>query len=269
VDVNLVELYVVVSGADGRPVKGLAVDDFRIRENGAPQRLAAVSDAGDLPVTVGLAIDSSASMFVKLAAVQEAASRFLAGLAPGRDHAFLVDFNDRPRLAEEPTRDLDRVSAAVARLQPGGHTSLWESIVYSLVQLQGVRGRKALVVYSDGADEDEGFSYRTCLRFARKVGVPIYVVVSNNEAVRTDWLGIRSLGDRVERLTSAVGGRAYLVRTGDDLTEIYREIEAELRSQYLLTFYSQRPPAAQEWRDVEVDVQRPGLRARTVSGHQL
>ena len=228
-----------------------------------------MSDAGDQPLTIGLAIDSSASMFVKLPAVQAAADRFLAGLVRGRDHAFLVGFADQPHLAAEPTHDLDRVVHAVDRLKAGGQTSFWESVVYSLVQLQGVRGRKALVVYSDGADEDKDFSYRTCLRFARKVGIPVYVIVSNNEAVRTDWLGIRSFGDRVERLTSAVGGKAFLVRSGADLTAIYAEIERELRSQYLLTFYSDRREGTDGWREIKVDVKRRGLTARTLSGYEF
>ena len=269
VDVNLVELYAVVTDADGRPVKGLGPDDFSLSEGGAPQKIASVSDAGDQPITVGLAIDSSASMFVKLPAVQKAADRFVGGLVRGRDHAFLVDFDTQPHLVQEPTRDLDRVTDAVARLQAEGQTSFWESVVYSLVQLQGVRGRKALIVYSDGADEDKDFSSRTCLRFARKVGIPVYVIVSNNEAVRTEGLGIHSFGDKIDRLTSSVGGRTYLVRTGDDLSAIYEQIERELRSQYLLTFYSSRVEGSDGWREVKVDVKGRGLTVRTLSGYEF
>lgn len=268
-DVNLVELFVVVSDRSGRPVRGLDRELFRVREDGAEQPLAGFSAAGDLPVTVGLAIDSSASMFVKLPAVQEAATAFLGSLEEGRDRAFLVGFADRPALAAEPTLDLDRVNAAVGRLRPGGRTSLWESIVYSLVQLQGQAGRKALIVYSDGADQDEEFSYRTCLSFARKLGIPIYVIVSNNEALRTEGLSLRTFGDRLDRLTGAVGGRTFLVRTGEDLTAIYAQIERELSSQYLLTYYSDGPPRRGAWREVEVDVDRRGLTARTVTGYQM
>ncbi|MEM7479525.1 MAG: VWA domain-containing protein [Acidobacteriota bacterium] len=267
VEVNLVELYVVVSDRAGRPVRDLPQEVFEVREEGAPQELAGFNSAGDLPVTVGLAIDASASMFAKLPSVQEAARQFLGGLEDGRDRAFLVEFDSRPSLAAEPTGDLDRVVTAVDRLESGGQTSLWESIVFSLVQLQGAGGRKALVVYSDGADQDKGFDYRTCLRFARKVGIPVYVIVSNNEAVRTDGIGLRTFGDRLDRLTRSVGGKTYLVRSGQDLTEVYREIERELASQYLLTYYS---GAGREggWRGVEVEVKGRGLSARTVAGYE-
>ncbi|MEM7050809.1 MAG: VWA domain-containing protein [Acidobacteriota bacterium] len=265
VEVNLVELYVVVADRAGRPVKGLERDVFEVREGGQTMALAGFSDASDMPMTVGMAIDSSASMFAKLPAVQEAARAFLDGLEAGRDRAFLVEFDSRPSLASAPTDDLGRVAEAVSGLEAGGQTSLWESIVFSLVQLQGSRGRKALVVYSDGADQDKGFRYRTCLRFARKLGIPVYVIVSNNEAVRTEGLGLRTFGDRLERLTSAVGGKTYLVRSGQDLGDVYREIERELSSQYLLTYYSDTQ-GLRGWRGVEVDVQGRGLSARTVAG---
>jgi len=269
VDVRLTELYVVVSDRDGRPVRGLSAADFTVREDGRRQAVETFSDAGDLPLTVGLAVDSSASMFVKLAAVQQAAADFLGELKPGRDRAFLVDFDDEARLAAGPTKDLDDVSRSVFRLVSDGRTSLWKAIVYSLVQLQAAPGRRALVVYSDGADEDADFSYRTALDFARKVAVPVYVIVSNDEAVRTGGLGFPSLGRRLERLTSEVGGRVWLVRGGDDLSAIYRQIEQELAAQYLLGYYPQRDGDGRSgYRRVEVDVKGRGLTARTLAGYE-
>lgn len=269
VDVRLTELYVVVTGPDGRPVRDLGAEDFAVREDGERQEIETFSAAGDLPITVGLAVDSSASMFVKLSEVQEAAAEFLGELEQGRDRAFLVDFDGDVRLVAPPTRDLVRVRRAGDRLVAGGRTSLWKGIVFSLVQLQGAPGRKALVVYSDGADEDDDFSYRTALDFARKVGVPIYVIVSNDEAVRTGALslGFPSLGKRLQRLTSLVGGRVWVVRRGDDLSGVYRQIQRELSAQYLLGYY----PGSDErgdWRRVEVDVLRRGHHARTLSGYE-
>jgi VWFA-related protein len=269
VDVQLNELYVVVTDRDGHPVRGLGPEDFVVREEGELQEVETFSDAGDLPITVGLAIDSSASMFVKLPEVQEAAAEFVAGLEAGRDRAFLVDFDDQIRLAAAPTRDLPAVLASGGGMVADGRTSLWKAIVYSLVQIQGVPGRKALIVYSDGADEDEDFPYRNALDFARKVGVPIYVIVSNDEAVRTGGIpiGFPSLGRRLHRLAEEVGGRVWLVRRGDDLAGIYRLIQEELSAQYLLGYY----PGGDgwgAWRRVEVDVRRPGLQARTLAGYE-
>ena len=268
IDVQLTELYVVVTDRDGRPVRGLGRDDFVVREEGEEQAVETFSDAGDLPITVGLAIDSSASMFVKLPEVEAAAASFLGELHAGRDRAFLVDFDDDVRLAAAPTRDLAAVRLAGSNLTADGHTSLWKAIVYSLVQIQGAPGRKALIVYSDGADEDDDFPFRNALDFARQVGVPIYVIVSNDEAVRTGGIpiGFPSLGRRLQRLTDEVGGRVWLVRRGDDLTEVYRRIREELSAQYLLGYYPRRGGWG-GWRRVDVDVRRRGLEARTLAGY--
>ncbi len=266
--VNLIELYVVVTDRQGRPVQGLTRNRFEVLENGVAQEIATFSDAGELPLTVGLAVDSSASMFVKLPRVQTAASDFLRRLATRRDRAFVVGFGSEPRLARTTTSDLPAAIRALDALQPDGQTAIWKAIVYSLVQLQGVPGKKALIVYTDGADEDPDFSYRTCLRFARKVGVPIYVILSNNEIVRTDGRGlaVRSFISRLENLTSAVGGRVFLARVGEDLEAVYGRIEEELRSQYLLGFYS-RGSGTPEWRQVAVDVKGSGLEARSIAGY--
>lgn len=269
-DVDLVELYVVVTDEAGRPVHGLQKDDFTVREDGVEQQIAAFSDAGDLPLTIGMAIDSSASMFVKLPAVQRAAVRFLESTFGANDRAFVVDFDSRPRLARGTTGELDRVVRAINDLEADGRTALWESIVFSLVQLQGVRGRKALVVFSDGADEDDEFPYRACLKLARRMGVPIYLILMKREPKKEN-LGLalltRSFTARAQKLVDAVGGRIYYAKDYPSLDEVYAEIERELRSQYLLAYYPQRSGGRGLWRDVDVVVARKGLRPRTLAGY--
>lgn len=266
--VNLMELYVVVTDRKGKPVTGLPRDVFRITEEDEPQEIATFSDAGDLPLTVGMVIDSSASMFVKLPDVQVAAADFLRGLETRRDRAFVVGFGDNPRMTRSTTSDLPEVINSLDVLRPDGQTAIWKAMTYSLVQLQGVPGKKALVVYTDGADEDPDFSYRTLLKFARKVGVPIYVILSNNEIRRTEGKGlnVRDFLDRLETLTNSVGGRVYFARVGEDLQDVYAEIGEELRSQYVVGYYS-ADTGGKEWRNVEVDVARPGFKARTIAGY--
>jgi Ca-activated chloride channel family protein len=266
--VNLMELYVVVTDRKGRPVTDLPQERFRVLEDGVAQEIGTFSDAGDLPLTVGLAIDSSASMFVKLPEVQFAAAEFLRGLATRRDRAFVVGFGNEPRLTRNTTSDLPEVIKSLDVLQPDGQTGIWKAVVYSLVQLQGVPGKKALVVYTDGADEDPDFAYRTALRFARKVGVPIYVILSNNEIMRTKGKGlsVRGFLERLETLTKSVGGKVFFARVGQDLRDVYAEIDEELRSQYLVGYYSQYT-GGEEWRQIEVGVEGSGLKARTIAGY--
>ncbi len=266
--VNLMELYVVVTDRKGRPVTDLPRERFRVLEDGVAQDIGTFSDAGDLPLTVGLAIDSSASMFVKLPEVQFAAAEFLRGLATRRDRAFVVGFGTEPRLTRNTTSDLPEVIKSLDVLQPDGQTGIWKAIVYSLVQLQGVPGKKALVVYTDGADQDPDFAYRTALRFARKVGVPIYVILSNNEINRTKGKGlsVRGFLERLETLATSVGGKVFFARVGQDLQDVYTEIDEELRNQYLVGYYSQYT-GGEEWRQIEVGVEGGGLNARTIAGY--
>ncbi len=265
--VTLVELLAVVTGPDGRPVADLLEDVFEVREEGEPQSITVFNSADDMPLTVGLAVDSSASMFIKLPKVQLAAMDFLRSLVTERDRGFVIGFGREPNLLASVTSDVARLVRGVETMRPEGFTSIWKGIVYSLVQLQGTPGKKALVVYSDGADEDPEFSYRIARRFARVVGVPIYVILSNNEIVRTEGRGLNVRGflKRLDDLVSDVGGRVYFTRVGEDLENIYAEIAEELRSQYVLGYYGEQD-AEEGWRKIEVDVSIPGLKVRAARG---
>ena len=154
-------------------------------------------------------------------------------------------------------------------LEASGRTALWESVVFSLVQLQGVRGRKALVIFSDGADEDDQFPFRSTMRIAKEMGVPIYLILMKKKPKDSPTLGLlsRSFTSRARRLASATGGRVFYAKEYDDLGEVYDEIEEELRSQYLLTYYPQGVGKDRGWRDVDVDVEPRSLTPRTLTGY--
>lgn len=268
-DVQLVELYVVVTDRDGRPVRGLTETDFRIREAGQEQQIATFSDASDLPLTLGMAIDSSASMFVKLPRIQRAAIDFLHSTFSDQDRAFVVDFDTEPRLARGTTRSLDRLVQSIDGLEANGRTALWESIVFSLVQLQEVRGRKALIVFSDGADEDDQFPFRSAVDVAKRMGVPIYLILMKKEPKESIGLSLfsRSFTSRINRLVEATGGRVFYANEYRHLGEVYEAIDHELRSQYLLAYYPGDPGSSRAWRKVDVEVAKRGLVPRTLSGY--
>lgn len=270
VEVRLAELYVSVTDRQGRPVPGLEAEDFTVRENGTPQQVDSVLDAGELPLTLGLAVDTSASMFVKLPAVAEAAQGLLDTLKSGRDRAFLVSFGPEPRLVQESTDGLWKVGSALSRLEPDGGTPLWRSVVLALEELAGIRGKRALVVLLDGADDDGAPAFRQALDAARESdGVPIYFIVMNNEAARTDGKDFRtrSFTSQLERLAETTGGTVRYVPTDSDLTAIYAEIERDLRSYYLVTYYPNTPKSAGGWREVDVQVAGKGFSVRTVPGY--
>jgi Ca-activated chloride channel family protein len=268
VDVRLVELFVVVTDGAGKPVKGLSREAFHVRQDGRDQEIASFENAGDLPLTVALAIDSSASMFLKLPKVQDAVASLLnGGLSERRDRALLVDFDTQPRLVRSVTRDLGSVSSSLAALSADGGTALWEAISFSLTQLQGLSGRKALVVYSDGIEEGSRISYREVLSLARKIKTPVYLIVANPRAARGEDGGFleEPISERLGRLAEATGGKLYFALPDQDLSAVYQEILSELRSQYVLSFY---PRDLGPRRDIKVEVEGRGLTARTMSGTQ-
>lgn len=269
IDVRLIELAVVVTDASGRPVPGLAKEAFRVRQDGREQEIAAFENAGELPLTLALAIDSSASMFLKLPDVSKAVAALLGDGLGGRDRAMLIDFDTEPRLVKPVTRDLGAVSFALRSLTADGGTALWDAVGFSLAQLRGISGRKALVVYSDGIDEGERFSFSSCLAAARESGIPIYLIVANPRAERGEDGGFLSEPSAVKfkKLAEAGGGQVYFIRPNQDLTGVYRQILSELRSQYTLGFYPQETASLEGWRKIEVEVKgESGLTARTVSG---
>lgn len=267
VDVRLVELLVVVTDKEGRPVRGLGRKDFRLLQDGKDQTLASFDDAGDFPLTVGLTMDTSASMFIKLPGVVEAARSLLTGGLTAQDSAFLIGFATEPRLLMTPTRDLRAVSAGLDTLSADGGSNLFRGIEFSLEEIRKVGGRKALVVYSDGIGQGEP-GYQGCLRAARESGVPIYLIVTNATAAHAveEHTPLSRYAEKLERLAAVTGAKSYFVAPGQDLKPTYAEILSELRSQYLLSYY----PKINEldvWRKVEVEVKEKAYRARTLSGY--
>jgi VWFA-related protein len=259
-DVQLVELYTVVEDPTGRPVRGLGKNDFRVWDREREQEVAEVKDGSELPLSLGLLLDSSASMADVLRDTEIAAIDFLFLTLGEGDRAMLVDFDSQPRLAQPLTSDLDAVGREVVRLEADGYTALCDALVFSLVQMQTVHGRRALVVLSDGVGREERVGYATCLRLAQQVGIPIYAIVLDRDGDE------RSRSEKIDKITAAVGGRTLYVRSLENLGSVYRTIRDELRSQYLVTYYP-RDTGGEDWRPVEVEIRQPGLTARTVSGY--
>jgi Ca-activated chloride channel family protein len=267
VDVRLVEMLVVVTDKAGRPVRGLSRDAFRLLQDGKEQTIASFDDAGDFPLTVGLTLDSSASMFVKLPGVVDAARSLLTGGLTPRDSALLVGFATEPRLLVSPTKNLRSVSAGLGTLSADGGSNLFRAIEFSLQQIRSSGGRKALIVYSDGIGEGER-GYGDCLRAARGSGIPIYLIVTNSIAAhaRESGQALDRYAEKLEELAAATGAKAYFVSPSQDLKTVYAEILRELRSQYLLAYYP-RANDLESWRKVDVELKEPGYRARTLSGY--
>jgi VWFA-related protein len=241
-------------------VAGLESSDFTVFEDGRPQQLAKFEQVENLPLAVGITIDTSGSMAMLLPEAQRAAVEFLDKVITPRDQAFAVGFAKEPVLLIPPTDDVGAVEEALSGLRSVGWTALHDAVVSSLYYFRGLRGRKALILLSDGNDSASFYPFRDALEYARRSGVVIYTIGLDVGKLQTE---VRS---KLKNLASETGGRSFFVDTASELTGVYSEIERELRSQYLLAYNSDAPPGGDEFRTVEVKV-KGSRKARTVAGY--
>ncbi len=261
VDVDLVELMTtVLDSTTNRPVSGLERESFQVFEDGRPQEIDKFELVEDLPLALGIAIDTSGSMASSLGIAKEAANGFLSKVITSRDRVFALSFAGEPVLLIPPTDDLRAIEASLEGLQSVGWTALHDAVVTSLYYFRATRGRRALILLSDGDDTSSFYAYRDVLEYARRSGVVIYSIgvgVGANVGLR------RKLGS----LASETGGRAFYIKGIEELTSVYRQIEDELRSQYLLTYTSDNTADRESFREVEVKVKGGRMKARTLRGY--
>jgi len=240
IDVNLVQLQVVVTRKGGAPVVDLGRDDFEILQGREPQEVASFRLAGDVPLVLGLVVDSSGSMGPLWRQTLTTAKSFLHATLGPRDRAFLVDFDVRLRLLRPLTDELGELVAALDAIRPEGGTALYDSMAFSLLQFDAQPGRRALVVLTDGFDTGSTTNDRTIVEFARKLGVPVYVVALP-AAGAPAGLGGSPVVHALKLVADPTGGR--LLRLGPaDVERAFAQINAELRHQYVLGYYTDELP---------------------------
>ena len=256
-DVHLVELpTTVLSG--GRPRLGLPQSAFRVYDESKRVDIAKFEEVKNLPLSVGVAVDNSASMEPRMKAAEKAAADFFTTVMRSGDKGFVVAFDSTPRVMQTWSRETTDLLRALAKMQARDQTALYDAIVYSLYNFTGVRGQRALVVVTDGKDTSSRFTYEQALEYAHRSGVPLYAI----------GIGVKDLDystrSNLSRLASETGGEAFFIGDVVDLDAAYHAIAEELRSQYIIGFY---PPekAGSKWH--EVNVQVDGGRAKTIRGY--
>ena len=260
VAVQLVELYTAVTDRNGRPAEGITEAQFAVKEDGVPQQLVRFEQVRDLPIKVGVLLDTSASMEKSLEEAQRAALAFFTDIVTPKDRAALITFNDRPRLQVKFTNELLSLGGGLAGLKAERGTSLYDSVVFALYYFNGLKGQRALIVLSDGKDESSRFKWEDTLDFARRAGVAIYSIGLGKDLER-------EAKKVLEKLAEDTGGRSFFVDEATQLAPVYQSIQEELRSQYLLVYQSTNAKTDKKFRTVEVKVKEPGLEAHTIRGY--
>lgn len=257
--VNLVEVYASVTDQAGQPVRGLTQQDFEILEDGQPQTVAAFT-AGDFPLTVALALDQSFSMAgPPLAASKRAARTFLGALRPG-DEAFVLGISSEVQVIAPAGAPRAAQIAAVDALTAWGTTTLHDAIIAAIDRVDGARGRRALVILSDGDDRYSAASANEAIARARRSNVIVYPVALGK--LRPPLFA---------ELSTLTGGRSYHARDLQGLDQTLTTIASQLREQYLIGYSPARVPVAgaDEWRSITVRVKRPGLSVRARDGYYV
>jgi Ca-activated chloride channel family protein len=255
--VNVVEVYATVTDVAGVPVKGLTRDDFTVRENGRPQQISTFA-AGEFPLAAAVAIDRSFSMTgERLAAARSAARVFLGELRPD-DESMVIAVGSTIDIVSPLSRDRSPQLVALSRLDAFGTTGLHDAIIAAIDAIQEARGRRALVLLSDGNDRYSTASAADALARARASDVLVYPVAFG-----------RSRPPLFAELAALTGGRSYHIEDARRLPDTLRAIARELRSQYLLGYSPATPivSGSGEWRSIEVRVDRPGATVRARDGY--
>jgi Ca-activated chloride channel family protein len=208
-----------------------------------------------------VAIDTSASMIENLPEAEKAAVDFIDATLGEKDRGFTMSFDDSPYTLCKLTNTRERLDRSFAGLRAEGSTALYDAIVYALYQFQGVKGKKALVLLTDGKDTSSKYDFDTLLDYVKKAGVSVYAIGLN---ISKAELEVKS---KLNRMADASGGSTFYIDNTRSLRNVYGQINSELRAQYLLTYYSTNPSTDNKWRRVEVKPNPAALLARTISGY--
>jgi VWFA-related protein len=268
VRVELVNVLMTVTDKKSRLVTDLTKDDFRVLEDNKLQTIRYFSRETDLPLRIGILIDTSSSIRDRLRFEQEAATDFLnTTLRPDKDLAFVVAFDVEPQLVQDYTDDIEKLSRAIQGLQAGGVTSLYDAVFFASKEKMLFFPppepylRRVMIIVSDGQDNQSEHTREEALAMAQHAEVTIFTISTN----RT---GMPERGDKVlRRLAEETGGRAFFPFEASELAANFQEISRELRNQYSLAYVSTNTAHDGTFRNVTVEPFTKGLRVRTKAGY--
>lgn len=238
-EVTRVNMLFTVTDKKGRFVTDLTKNDFQVFENKKPQTVLEFNSETDLPLRLAILIDTSNSIRDRFRFQQEAAINFINSVVRDQDKAIIVSFDTAAELVADMTNDTHQLENAVRGLRPGGGTALYDAVYFAcrdkLMKDQPLyKFRRAMVILSDGEDNDSRYSRDQALEMAQRADTVIYTISTNISHIETE-------GDKVMRyFASETGGVAFFPFQAKDLNQSFENIANELRHQYNL-FYRPEP----------------------------
>jgi len=277
VSVNVVGLFFNVKDKHGALMPNLTKDDFEVFEDGKPQTIKYFAAESNLPLTLGILIDSSGSQLRVLDMEKEVGGAFLRQILTDKDEAYVIDFNIDAELIQDYTRDVHRLQAALNKVKintgfttgpipgagggpvptaPGSQrgTVLYDAVYLSAHDMLAKEvGRKAMILLTDGEDEGSQLKIKDAIEAAQKADAIIYVLLCADRGFYGSFQVGYSGESEMRKLTEATGGRVINVGNKfDKLREAFDQIAAELRSQYNLGYTSTNTALDSTYRKLEI-----------------
>jgi Ca-activated chloride channel homolog len=269
VGINEVNVVFTVTDKHGRRVTDLKQNDFRIVDDSKPAvEIRSFHAEANLPLQVGLLVDASSSVRDRFKFEQESAIEFLNQTIRKRfDQAFIVGFDATPEVTQDFTDDTELLAHGVRELRPGGGTAMYDALYYAcrdklLQHSQQGATRRAIILLSDGEDNQSHVTREEAIEMAQRADAIIYTISTNVS-------GTHGVGDKVlERIADATGGRAFFPFQIRDVTNAFAEIQDELRSQYAVSYKPADFKADGHFRTIEIVANdRKNFRVRARRGY--
>ena len=261
VDVDVVQVTAVVTDGNGRFVRGLQKNDFKVFEDDRLQPITNFASE-DIPLEMVAAVDVSSSMTKALPHVKESAKQFLAELRP-TDQVTLLGFNDNIFTLARRDTNQERRAQAIDRMAPWGGTALYDVIIRSVNLLGRQPGRRAIVLFSDGDDQSSHSPLEAAIKRTEGSDATIYAI-GQGRAVQAP-----ELQRLMTQLSTVSGGRAFFTEDPDKLNAIFTEILEDLRNQYVISYPAPSTQRDGSWHRIKVEVGGGKYRVRARQGYRL
>ena len=270
---DLVTVLTSVYDSSGNHVNNLTRDDFQIFEDNKPQDVQGLYREDQLPLKLVFLFDTSLSIKHRFDFEQRAAAQFFRQVMRPGDQAAIISVSTDPRIEIQYTSDVDKLVYTLSRLQPGGSTSLYSAMIVAAKYLRPAEGRHVMVVLSDGDDTSSAATLAQALAEVQKSDAMVYAVHSTGVAPSVN---VQDLGGEfvLKAMAEDTGGRSFFPpiykeqeKEARDLDDIYRRIAAEVRAQYVLTYYSRAESRDGRFRSIRVELKRAGLQVRARRGY--
>jgi VWFA-related protein len=275
VETAVVTVPVSILDKDGKFIPRLTRDKFRLSENGIEQEIA-FFDGSEAPFTVALLLDMSNSTKESLSDIQKSAVAFLDQLNP-QDKVIIIAFNKDIYQLTEATNNRDELKKQIYRTISGGTTSVYDSMDFIGEKFRRMRGRKAIILFSDGVDTSSRATFESNLRAAREIDALVYTIryetynpvtsffsaQSENSATLVTYKGenLKTAYERATRylklLADNSGGRYFLADSPKNLVTVFEDIAAELRQQYSIGYYPKEDASKTKLRKIKVSINVP------------